>query len=51
MAKEKNDLDMKYFSVGNANTQRQEKEIESIIQKSIYVILKLISTSTIIDNW
>ena len=32
MAKVENDLDI-YYAVGNANTQRQEKEIAAIMKK------------------
>tara|TARA_B100000131_G_scaffold296656_1_gene314724 strand:- start:93 stop:299 length:207 start_codon:yes stop_codon:yes gene_type:complete len=42
-----NDLDI-YFAVGNANTQRQENEITSIIKKRNSRGWKLISTSTAI---
>ena len=45
MAKVENDLDI-YYSVGNANTQRQENEIAAIMQKSNSAVWKLISTST-----
>ena len=47
MAKVENDLDI-YYAVGNANTQRQEKELAAIMQKRNYSGWKLISTSTAI---
>ena len=47
MAQSKNDLDI-YYAVGNANTQRQEIEIASIIQKRNSAGWKLISTTTAI---
>jgi hypothetical protein len=47
MAKVENDLDI-YYAVGNANTQRQEKELAEIIKKRNYAEWKLISTSTAI---
>ena len=40
-----NDLDI-YYAVGNANTQRQENEIEAIMRKRNSAGWKLISTST-----
>ena len=40
-----NDLDI-YYAVGNANTQRQENEIASIMRKRNSAGWKLISTST-----
>ena len=42
---------IKYYAVGNTNTQRQEKELAAIIQKRNYAGSKLISTSIAIDNW
>ncbi len=45
MAKLENDLDI-YYAVGNANTQRQEKELAVIIKKRNSAGWKLISTST-----
>ena len=45
MEKLENDLDV-YYAVGNANTQRQEKELEAIIKKRNSAGWKLISTST-----
>jgi hypothetical protein len=47
MAKVENDLDI-YYAVGNANTQRQEKELAEIMKKRNYAEWKLISTSTAI---
>ena len=47
MAKVENDLDI-YYAVGNANTQRQEREISVIINKRNSAGWKLISTSTAI---
>ena len=47
MAKVENDLDI-YFAVGNANTQRQEKEIWVNMKKRNSVAWKLISASTAI---
>ena len=47
MAKEENDLD-KYYEVGNANTQRRENEIASIMKKCNSASWNLISTSTAI---
>ena len=47
MAELKNDLDI-YFSAGNANTQRQERELNAIIKKRNTSGWKLISTSTAI---
>ena len=47
MAKVENDLDI-YYAVGNANTQRQEIEIASIIKKRNSMGWKLVSTSTAI---
>tara|TARA_Y100000766_G_C18647952_1_gene478963 strand:+ start:257 stop:448 length:192 start_codon:yes stop_codon:yes gene_type:complete len=47
MANSENDLDI-YYAVGNANTQRQEIEIASIIKKRNSMGWKLISTSTAI---
>ena len=50
MAKVENDLDI-YYAVGNANTQRQEIEIASIINKRNSAGWKLVSTTTaIVDN-
>ena len=42
-----NDLDI-YYAVGNANTQRQENEIEAIIKKRNAYEWKLFSTSNAI---
>ena len=47
MAKVQNDLDI-YYAAGNANTQRQEKELVAIIKKRNSEGWKLISTSTAI---
>ena len=47
MSNEENDLDI-YYAVGNANTQRQENEIATIIKKRNDSGWKLISTSTAI---
>ncbi len=47
MKETKNDLDI-YYAAGNANTQRQESEINSIIKKRNSAGWKLISTSTAI---
>ena len=47
MAKLENDLDI-YYAVGNANTQRQEIEIASIIKKRNSAGWKLVSTTTAI---
>ena len=47
MAKVENDLDI-YYAVGNANTQRQENELASIMKKRNSAGWKLISTSTAI---
>ena len=47
MSNVKYDLDT-YYAVGNANTQRQENEIASIINKGNTSGWKLISTSTAI---
>ena len=47
MEKLENDLDI-YYAVGNANTQRQEKEIATILKKRNSAGWKLISTSTAI---
>ena len=47
MTNSENDLDI-YYAVGNANTQRQEIEIASIIKKRNSMGWKLISTSTAI---
>ena len=47
MKETKNDLDI-YYAAGNANTQRQESEIISIIKKRNSAGWKLISTSTAI---
>tara|TARA_Y100001978_G_scaffold184901_1_gene183541 strand:- start:278 stop:472 length:195 start_codon:yes stop_codon:yes gene_type:complete len=44
MAKIENDLDI-YYAVGNTNTQRQESEISSIINKRNSEGWKLISTT------
>ena len=50
MAKLENDLDI-YYAVGNANTQRQESEIASIINKRNSAGWKLVSTSiAIVDT-
>ena len=45
MANSQNDIDI-FFSVGNANTQRQENEIASIMQIRNEAFWKLISNST-----
>ena len=45
MTNVENDLDI-YYSVGNANTQRQENEIAAILKKRNSAVWKLISTST-----
>ncbi len=45
MAKTENDVDI-YYSVGNANTSRQEAEIGEIIKKRNLLGWKLVSTST-----
>ena len=45
MSHVENDLDI-YYAVGNANTQRQENEIETIMRKRNSAGWKLISTST-----
>ena len=45
MAKVVNDIDI-YYAVGNANTQRQEKELAAIMKKRNSAGWKLISTST-----
>ncbi len=45
MSQYENDLDI-YYAVGNANTQRQEKEISVIINKRNAAGWRLISTST-----
>ena len=45
MSHVENDLDI-YYAVGNANTQRQENEIEAIMRKRNSAGWKLISTST-----
>ena len=47
MAKAENDLDI-YYAAGNANTSRQETEIEEIIKKRNALGWKLVSTSTAI---
>ena len=47
MARAENDLDI-YYAVGNANTQRQEREISRIITKRNSEGWKLISTCTAI---
>ena len=47
MAKVENDFDI-YYAVGNANTQRQENELLSIMRKRNSVGRNLISTSTAI---
>ena len=47
MAKGKNDLDI-YYAVGNANTQRQEIEIASILKRRNSAGWKLVSTTTAI---
>ena len=44
MAKVENDLDI-YYAVGNANTQRQENELATIMKKRNSAGWKLISTS------
>ena len=50
MAKVENDLDI-YYAVGNANTQRQEIEIASIINKRNSAGRKLVSTTiAIVDT-
>ena len=50
MTKLENDLDI-YYAVGNANTQRQEREIASIIKKRNSAGWKLIATTTaIVDS-
>ena len=47
MAKVENDIDI-YYAVGNANTQRQENELRSIMKKRNSAGWKLISTTTAI---
>ena len=47
MAKVENDLDI-YYAVGNANTQRQEIEIASIINKRNSAGWNLVATTTAI---
>ena len=47
MAKVENDLDI-YYAAGNANIQRQEKELAAIMKKRNHAGWKLISTSTAI---
>ena len=47
MTQVENDLDI-YYAVGNANTQRQEIEIASIIKKRNAAGWKLVSTTTAI---
>ncbi len=47
MTKVKNDLDI-YYAIGNANTQRQESELKTIMNKRNAAGWKLISTSTAI---
>ena len=47
MAKVENDIDI-YYAVGNANTQRQEKEIVGNMKKHNSVAWNLISTITAI---
>ena len=47
MAKVENDIDI-YYAVGNANTQRQENELRSIMKKRNSACWKLISTTTAI---
>ena len=47
MSHVENDLDI-YYAVGNANNQRQESEISSIINKRNSSGWRLISTSTAI---
>ena len=42
-----NDIDI-YYAVGNANTQRQESELKTVIKKRNAAGWKLISTSTAI---
>ena len=50
MAKVENDLDI-YYAVGNANTQRQEKELAAIMKKRNSAGWKLISlSSAIVDT-
>ena len=47
MAKLENDLDI-YYALGNANIQRQEKELGAIMKKRNSAGWKLISTITAI---
>ena len=47
MTKVENDFDI-YYAVGNVNTQRQEIEITSIINKRNSAGWKLVSTTTAI---
>ena len=50
MTNVENDLDI-YYAVGNANTERQENEIATIMKKRNSAGWKLISTSTaIVDS-
>ena len=49
MANLENDLDI-YYSVGNANTQRQENELAAIMKKRNSERWKLISTITAIKD-
>ena len=48
MGKVENDLDILYYAVGNANSQRQENELAAIMKKRNSVGWKLISTNTAI---
>ena len=51
MAKVENDLDILYYEVGNANTQRKENELAAIMKKLNSAGWKLISTSNpIVDT-
>tara|TARA_B100000886_G_scaffold275325_1_gene199248 strand:+ start:314 stop:553 length:240 start_codon:yes stop_codon:yes gene_type:complete len=48
MANVENDLEIYlYYAVGNANTQKQENELATILKKSNSAGWKLISTSTV----
>ena len=47
MVKVENDVDI-YYTVGNANTQRQENKLTAIMKKRNFAGWKLISTSTTI---
>ena len=47
MANSQNDIDI-YYAVGNANTQRQENEIASIMKIRNEAGWKLISTSMVV---